>query len=95
MIRSKFSANMVYGVVVVVDADEGHMSVTNDIENVVRYLAMQFDLINAPMVYRDTLGGYDGVKVKDGSFAGFVPMTCLTVREAVGKAHALRLSGEL
>jgi hypothetical protein len=96
MLRSKFSANMIHGVVVIVDANEGHMSVTNDIENVVAYLAMQFDLVNAPVVYRDSMGGYDGVKVQDGkSFAGFVPMRCLSTHEAIGLAHRMRLDGKL
>ncbi len=62
-----------YGVFVVVDLDIGR-TVTNAASDVVSELAARHGPLAAPLVYRDTLGRWDGMTVRSGRFAGYYPL---------------------
>jgi hypothetical protein len=49
------------------------MSITNDAEGVVAYIAGQFDLSKRRLFYIDTEGLTDELLVRDSTFAGFKP----------------------
>jgi len=59
--------------VFITDLDRGEKSVTNDAENVIQYLSakekINFD--SSKVVYRDSTGTWDGMKISDGKFSGF------------------------
>ncbi|KVR21683.1 hypothetical protein WK13_34665 [Burkholderia ubonensis] len=77
---------------VVIDKDQG-MSVTNDIEGVVQYLCDKDYLTrNQSFIYRDTMGRYDGVRVTDKGFQGFVALQAPTVEEAIRRAREKHLA---
>ena len=63
---------------VVIDDNQGGMSVTNDMENVLRYIAIKLsgnsnfphtavcaDNYSMPIIYKDSNGVYDGVRMVD------------------------------
>jgi hypothetical protein len=68
--RSTFSVMTTDGFVLVEDRNQG-MSVTNDAENVIEYLASLYDLGKLRVLYRDSSGRWDELAVKDGRFCGF------------------------
>lgn len=71
--RSDYTLHIVSGVIAVQDLNQGGMSVTNDIENVITDLKRRgIDFSDKLFVYRDSEGFWDGVLVKDGKFGGFV-----------------------
>lgn len=76
---------------VIYDRDHG-VSVTNDAENVIAYLAASFpDLYQRPVIYRDTDGIFDGLAVnRNNHFAGFYPIRERDVLRAVAKAKDLK-----
>lgn len=95
MHRARYTTRLKDGVIVLEDLDQGR-SVTNDAELVIRDLAERgFDL-SLPIIYRDTLGCWSGLLVRDGAFAGFLPLrgsgqyghaaTEAEARAALGKA---------
>lgn len=56
------------------DRDQGK-SITNDAEAVIRDLSERGLPIGVkPVIYRDTSGQWDMLRVKNGAFAGFVPL---------------------
>lgn len=50
-------------VLVIIDLDQGGMTVTNNVENVVMAIADEVgeDILNQPIVYRDSQGIFDGI----------------------------------
>jgi len=58
--------------IIIQDLDKGKMSVTNDIENVVAYIAnlRGLDPTDYLIVYRDSLGTWDGWDAKKKDFVG-------------------------
>ena len=81
MVRSTFELALVRGVICIEDLalETGAMSVTNDAEQVVEALAARRLLVDAlgrprRVIYRDTEGRWDEPAVKDGRFAGFLPI---------------------
>ena len=60
--------------IVIIDKDMGGRSVTNDIEYVVWWLTHHIDISKYSFIYRDSMGIYDGIKVKDGKFLSFYPI---------------------
>lgn len=50
-------------VLVIVDLDRGGMSVTNNIEAVVKSIAAELgsDVYKMPIIYKDSMGIYDGI----------------------------------
>lgn len=56
----------------IVDLDLGNVSVTNDVENVVKSISEAFDGIGKRrLFYQDSMGRVDEILVKDERFAGF------------------------
>ena len=96
MQRSRYTARTDGGVIVVEDQlqDAGSIrSVTNDAELVIADLGERgFDL-SLPVIYRDTMGRWDGLTVRGGKFAGFYPLNnadSASYAEALTKLSAMR-----
>ena len=68
--RAEFSYSVHGSIIAVVDKCKGR-SVTNDAEHVVATLATNFDLTKFRIIYRDTRGIWDELRLRDGRFAGF------------------------
>jgi len=68
--RASYSFQIVDSVIAITDHDEGR-SVTNDVENVVADFRHVADLAGCRMIYRDTIGVWDEILVREGRFAGF------------------------
>ncbi|WP_020396613.1 DUF6011 domain-containing protein [Thiolinea disciformis] len=90
---SAFSVDVVQGVICIIDLDQGGKSVTNDMENVLATVHRDYDLdvFNDPVIYRDSLGVWDGVSVATGQryyHAGFYSLNELDRTTAILKAKA-------
>lgn len=86
--RARYDARVEDGAVVLEDIGGGR-SVTNDAEAVVADLAARgFDL-TLPVIYRDTMGAWDGIAVRGGAFAGFYSLGAARTDHAAARA-ALR-----
>jgi hypothetical protein len=86
--RAQFTVIESRGCILVEDLDQG-VSVTNDAEAVIASLARRgFDLASRPVIYRDTTGRWDGLRVRRGAFAGFVTLGG-TLSEAIFTAKGL------
>jgi hypothetical protein len=50
-------------VLVIIDLDRGGMSVTNNVEAVVKSIAAELgeDIYKRPIIYKDSMGIYDGI----------------------------------
>lgn len=84
--RADFSWQIVRGVVCVIDHDTGGASVTNDAENVIRDLVEAgVNLAAMPVIYRDSMGVWDQLVVRDGEFADFRSLGATSLREALDK----------
>ena len=59
--------------VFLIDNDDGHMSVTNDAEEVVAATIKAY--ANRRIIYRDTCGNWDELVHARGSFVGFASYT--------------------
>lgn len=63
--------------ILIIDHDDGNVSVTNDAENVIRDIGVEIGPLAlgiCRVYYRDSTQTWDEIKVKlDGSFAGFRP----------------------
>lgn len=68
--RSMYEVKVIEGVICITDLG-GMKSVTNDIEAIIGDLARAGLSLNAPIVYRDSDGNWDGVLVENGAFKGF------------------------
>ena len=72
-------------VIVIIDQSAGKtITVTNDIERVIGdFLARDIDVNNYRWIYRDSMGVWDEIEVRDGVFAGFKPLRARTLEEAL------------
>lgn len=59
------------GVIVLTDLN-GSQSITNDAEAVIVDLSTKYDLVKNRVIYRDSMGRYDGLAVKGNRFVGFI-----------------------
>lgn len=93
--RALFEAQVVDGVICIVDRDEeGYPSVTNDVEAVVAHLAVCGVLLpGRRVIYRDSTGTWDEIVWWDGKFVDFRPLGCESRAEALAKLK-LRFGGE-
>lgn len=95
--RAKFTIQHQGAVVALIDnGSASTMSVTNDAENVVRYLYEEGVARGAtPIVYRDTMGRWDGLAHDGhGHFTGFVMIGAESMEEAVVRAWDASALGE-
>ncbi len=87
MAKANFTVETVPGFVFLEDLGTG-MTITNDAEQVVRWLAETGVLDGALRVlYRDSLGTWDELLQKDGRFAGFAPVNAPTRELALAAAR--------
>lgn len=87
------SARAAYGVVHVLPQDvlcladlnvEGRPSLTNDAERVIEDLVGHgFDLATSRVIYRDSMGVWDEMLVREQRFAGFASLGTLDFFEAI------------
>lgn len=65
--RADYTYTVEGSVIAIVDLDQGGKSVTNDIENVLDDIRAQIgDLAGYGVIYRDSMGRWDGVRLKRG-----------------------------
>ena len=84
--RAHFTIEFVKGVCCLMDLDDGSMSITNDAEAVVNYLFAHGIIAygdKIPVIYCDTDGMWDGMRIRGNEFAGFVPIGTPDIDEAV------------
>ena len=89
-LRSTFAWERIEpGFIAVIDQDDGLLqfvscSVTNDAENVIRYLARVAGLRDEDrVIYRDTQGRWDQLLHRDGKFGGYVLLAAGSKEEAI------------
>lgn len=58
--------------IVLIDLDQGK-SITNNAHEVIEHLNKTVPIGPRKVYYRDTMGRFDELKVKDGRFVGFAP----------------------
>ncbi|WP_445500643.1 DUF6011 domain-containing protein [Microvirga sp. G4-2] len=84
--RPCYTCELVGDVICIVDLDRGGKSVTNDAENVIEDLVADgYDLSKLRVIYKDTLGIWDELVVRDGRFAGFKSINERSRDAALGK----------
>lgn len=71
---SSYSVSQVDDVLVIKDLNRGGRSLTNDVERVLAELAAKQDLAGQVVIYRDSMGRYDGVEHENGLFKRFYPI---------------------
>jgi len=79
------------GVHIYILEDKGKStSITNNAKDVIKEICANYGNIpdNAVVVYRDTLGTWDELKVIDGKFSEYKPLGAITENEAISKAIA-------
>ncbi len=85
---STYSTHTVPGFICVTDLNQG-MSVTNDAENVVaELLEAGHDLKSNRVLYRDSEGIWDELRVRGGKFAGFQLLSAKDLEVAMAAATA-------
>lgn len=81
--RSHYSYTVEQGVVCIVDANDGGLSVTNDAENVIADMVAGGLLTTQPVIYCDSEGRWDVLLVEGGRFAGFAPIGATSREHAI------------
>lgn len=79
---------------VIDDLNEGNKSVTNDVEYVLwavkkyydKEFSTDFPLSDFKIIYLDSMGIYDGIKLQEGKFLCFYPIQEKDLEEAFKKA---------
>jgi exopolysaccharide biosynthesis protein len=76
MRKSNFTYTIDGNVLFIEDSNLGGMSVTNDIENVIEEIERELrpapiSINELDVIYRDSQGSIDGIKIKDGKFHDF------------------------
>lgn len=91
--KSHFTLSMSPKITIVKDLDKGGMSVTNDIENVVKFVAHEYQQTRTKMprafIYCDSNGIYDGVEHKNGKFVCIYTIGKLSADEAIDISHQM------
>lgn len=81
--RADYTYTVEGTVIAIVDLDQGSKSVTNDMENVLADIRADLgDLGGYGVVYRDSLGRWDGVRL-DGSVVAFYALNEATQEQAI------------
>lgn len=91
--RARFKAELVDEDIISIEDLNGDKSVTNDIERVIRTIAEYVTIGRRQVVYRDSMGRWDGVLVRDGAFQRFVPIGADDRATAIEATRHLRRSG--
>lgn len=65
--RADYTYNVTGSVIAIIDLDQGSKSVTNDMENVLDDIRAEVgDLSGYAVIYRDSMGRWDGVRLERG-----------------------------
>lgn len=73
--RSDYTYTVEENLIAIVDLDQGNRSVTNDIENVLADLRADVgDLGGYFVIYRDSMGRWDGVRQRPSGLVDFYPL---------------------
>jgi hypothetical protein len=65
--RADYTYTIEGSVIAIIDLDQGSKSVTNDIENVLEDIRAEVgDLAGYAVIYRDSMGRWDGVRFERG-----------------------------
>jgi hypothetical protein len=92
--RSTYDYFFEDGVHVLIDKNKG-ASITNDAENVIKDLRRKNLDLRLPVIYRDSMGGYDRLLVTHDEFAGFLPLRTRDRGTAIKLARGIAaLKGE-
>jgi len=94
MNRSAYTTELTNGVLCITDLNIGK-SVTNDAENVIADLIKGgWDFTTIPVIYRDSIGMWDGLQVLNGRFVGFFQICeddqLKAVQSALDRAEAIK-----
>jgi hypothetical protein len=91
--RADYAVEVLDDVVAIVDLALGNRSVTNDAEAVIAELVAQGIIhphLSGPVVHRDSCGIWDELRVRDGRFAGFLPLNDRDRDTAIAEARSRR-----
>jgi len=83
-------------VLIIIDLDQGGMSVTNNIEAVLEQIAAKMNVSSyflahsGPIVYRDSDGNYGGVRIDGSGTVRFYPLA--TRRHVTSETEAIELA---
>jgi hypothetical protein len=72
-------------VLIIEDSDLGNRSVTNDIQNVLQAIKTDLDFLPETIIYKDSLGNFDGVSHDKGKFIKFYPVNDTDIEKALEK----------
>lgn len=65
--RADYTYTVAGSVIAIIDLDQGSKSVTNDMENVLDDIQAELgDLSGYAVIYRDSMGRWDGVRLERG-----------------------------
>lgn len=81
-----YSHSIIDDVLVIRDRNRGGRNVTNDMERVLADLAQTVDLKDRVVIYRDSMGRYDGVEHHNGLFVRFYSIGGHKARTAIDSA---------
>jgi hypothetical protein len=73
---SDYSYSIQGQIILVIDEDKGGTSVTNNISNVLRDIAIKegIDPVGFNIAYKDSMGNWDGVSLSSNGKASFYPI---------------------
>jgi hypothetical protein len=72
-------------ILVINDLDLGNASLTNSMADVVKDLSNDYDFTKVNLIYKDSMGIYDAVIIKDGNFDTFAPISESNLDKAIEK----------
>jgi hypothetical protein len=74
-------------VLIIEDSDLGNRSVTNDIQNVLTAIHNDLDFLPETIIYKDSLGNFDGVMHEQGKFIKFYSVNESDLEKALEKVR--------
>jgi len=94
--KPDFTYRAVRGVIIITDLNKGGMAVTEGIESVLGQIKIdkpKLCLSAVPILYYDSSGVLDMIRIYEDAFAGFVHLGCDTEADAIAKAKQLHKEG--
>lgn len=79
-----FRFEVIAGVVVIYDLNQGGRSVTNDVENVLRVIGESVPLEGKKIIYQDSSGIFDGINLTGQRFYSVNKKTLGEALKAIG-----------
>ncbi len=69
--------------VVIEDKNLGAMTITNNPQSVINDLSSTYDFKKVKLIYKDTMGVFDGIEVVSGKFVRFIPLRTTQMGKAI------------